>query len=498
MAFITQIMIPKGRKIMNTLNKTIVSLGIAGALTGIISCGGGESTAGIGGTGITAVGEITAFGSIYVNGVRYETTDSSISVDDSVAGEGDLRLGMVVKVTGTINDDGLTGTATTVAFDDAVQGPVRDLTTGPDGLTKSMTVMGRTVIIDSTGTLFEGRDFTTLANNDVIEVSGFPNSTGEIIAARIEFKEVFVDNSSIVELRGNASNIVGTQFDIVSGSTTYTVETLGADLSDVPGGVVTDGMLVEVEGTQPGASSTNIDAIRVEREDDLLRDDEDQVSLEGIITDYVDDSNFKVLGQSVNASAAIFDPAGLILGNDMEVEVEGAIIGGVLIATEVEARSGDLKAQTQVTGTPGANYFDLAFSSGNLRIYVDNQTSMEDELDILDPYNLTNMTAGDYLELKGYLDGSSQFIASEIKRKTVQNAQLLQGPASDCIADTNITILGVSMALDGVETSYFNAAEPEAPMTASDFCTDALSGSFYAKVTDDEPNGTANEAELED
>jgi hypothetical protein len=142
---------------MNVLNKTIISLGIAGALTGIISCGGGESTAGIGGTGITAVGEITAFGSIFVNGIKYETTDSTISIDDAAAFENDLRLGMVVKVIGTVNADGLTGTATTVAFDDAVQGPVRNLTPGPDGLTQSMTVMGRTVIIDSTGTLFEGR-----------------------------------------------------------------------------------------------------------------------------------------------------------------------------------------------------------------------------------------------------------------------------------------------------------------------------------------------------
>ncbi len=40
----------------------------------------------------TTQGVITAFGSVFVNGVEYETDSSEIESDDNVATEGDLRV----------------------------------------------------------------------------------------------------------------------------------------------------------------------------------------------------------------------------------------------------------------------------------------------------------------------------------------------------------------------------------------------------------------------
>ena len=58
------------------------------------------------------VGQITAFGSIYVNGVEFETAGASYEVDDALASSDDaLAVGMVVKVEGAVNADGATGTA---------------------------------------------------------------------------------------------------------------------------------------------------------------------------------------------------------------------------------------------------------------------------------------------------------------------------------------------------------------------------------------------------
>ena len=88
--------------------------------------GGGSSLAGggIGGTGITS-GTITGFGSVFVNGVEFETDGSSFDVDDNIGTDQDvLGLGMVVTITGSINPDGVTWTALSILYDDEVEGPI--------------------------------------------------------------------------------------------------------------------------------------------------------------------------------------------------------------------------------------------------------------------------------------------------------------------------------------------------------------------------------------
>ena len=49
-------------------------------------------------------------------------------MDGRSGSEDDLGIGMVVLVKGTVNDDGVTGTATRVIFDDEVEGPISAMT----------------------------------------------------------------------------------------------------------------------------------------------------------------------------------------------------------------------------------------------------------------------------------------------------------------------------------------------------------------------------------
>ena len=73
---------------------------------GFAACGGGGSAGGgIGGTG-KAIGAITDFGSVFVNGVEFETSSSTFIVEDNPnPTEDDLAIGMRVTVNGTINAD---------------------------------------------------------------------------------------------------------------------------------------------------------------------------------------------------------------------------------------------------------------------------------------------------------------------------------------------------------------------------------------------------------
>ncbi len=110
---------------MNSRSMKLKLVGLACAL--LVACGGSgggvggiDPGGGIGGSGMTSSGSISAFGSIFVNGVEYETNGAMITVDGDSATEADLGLGMVVLVIGTVNDDGVTGTAEQVIFDDEV------------------------------------------------------------------------------------------------------------------------------------------------------------------------------------------------------------------------------------------------------------------------------------------------------------------------------------------------------------------------------------------
>ena len=93
------------------LSRILITLVLAGGLT-LAGCGGAGGLAstsgggGIGGTGLTSTGSIDGFGSIFVNGVEFETDESDVSLDGLTSTQDKLRLGMVVTVHGTVNADG--------------------------------------------------------------------------------------------------------------------------------------------------------------------------------------------------------------------------------------------------------------------------------------------------------------------------------------------------------------------------------------------------------
>ena len=471
---------------------SLVLILLGSTLFGCGGGGGGGLVSGIGGTGITASGTITGFGSIFVNGVEFETGAAEVTLDDNTGSEGDLRLGMVVRVQGTVDDSGTRGTASKVEFDDDVQGPLSGpIVAGPDGLSSTFTVLGVGVRADGTKTVFDGVSLDTLAVNDWLEVSGFFDGAGVLQATRIEKKGDFQPTLSEVELKGTVSGLSGTSFTLGS----FTVEFAGADLSRVPGGVITDGLPVEVKGTLSG---TTITANRIAQEDDLFGDDEAKVSLEGIVSNFVSNSSFTVAGQAVNASAAIFEPAGLVLADGVEVEVEGPIVAGVLQAVKVEARGGNIKLEARVSAVntpPGT--LTLQFMPGTLTVVVDSRTTLRDDTGVDDSLTLNEIVATDFLEVEAFRDDSSgALIATEIRRDTLDD-DILQGPLDACAADTSVTLLGLTYTLLAGTTEYQD--QNDAPISGTTFCSAANSGGFFIKIRDDlAPDGIADEAELED
>ena len=454
--------------------------------------GGGGGTAGTTSTNITARGIITGFGSIYVNGVRYHTNSSNITVDDNPGVESDLQLGMVVTVSGTRNDDN-TGNASSIVFDNELQGPVTNLVADLDGVTKTFTVLGISVVVDRVSTSFHDITFDTLAEGDLVEASGFYDGSLVLNATFLERKSAFVPNVSEVELKGTVTNSAASSFRINGITVNSDPNGITTDLSRAPT-TTSDGQFLEVKGTLDTLGDIN--ATRIALEDNGFDDNIAKVSVEGIITDYVDDSNFKVAGIPVDASSAVLTPTNLVLGNGIKVEAEGPMVNGVIEALKVGIRGGDdvvIDAQVSSVSTAD-NSVTLDLINGSVTVFVDSRTRMEDKTLNISPFSLNDLGTGDFLEIRGTIDGSDIVIASELRRDDPDDV-ILQGKVESFVANSSITILGVTFFTSGI-TQFEDVND--LPISAGTFFGNVAVGSLV-KIKDEQPgDGTADEVEFED
>ncbi len=238
-------------------------------LLAVASCGsdGGGSVAGggTGGTGISS-GTVTGFGSVFVNGVEFSTTTSSVTVngtagpDESTDPHRGLKVGMVVKVDGEFDDNGTTGTATRITYKSNFEGPVGSISAG--ATTRQAVVLGQTVILDVNQTHFENATFDTLAVGNVIEVSGLLDNTGRIRATFVKKKADSYNPGTEIEVEGTIQNLN-------SGAMTFQINALTVDYSlatELPSGGLANDQFVEVNGTSSDNGVT-LTATEVEIED---------------------------------------------------------------------------------------------------------------------------------------------------------------------------------------------------------------------------------------
>ena len=475
--------------------------------------GGDDQVAGVGGTGI-AVGKITDFGSIFVNGRKYNTDNSTFLIDDTPElDDSKLEIGMVVKLKVETENGELTTKATEVVYDDDIQGPVKNLVSpAPVGATqRSFTVFGQSVTIDTTKTVFNNTSFTDIDNDDIVEISGFRNELGAITATYAEKKEdSTTPGVSEVELRGQVDQFLGgTTFKI--GSTVINFVP-GVTEIDVPGGLA-DGITVEVEGVIE--ADLSISAAKIEFEDEDFSGEIDEASLQGIISSYVSDSDFKIGDVAINAGGAgvQFSPSGLVLVEGLEVEVEGGFVGGVLVADEVELREGNSKVEALVqpgsvnttTGSFQVYYQNLG---GTITVKTDNQTLFKDEISVgaLPKLTLGDLGDNNFVRVEGQEIGG-ELVASIVKRIDDPGDGFrefeLEGAVDDFLDLQWITILGIQFETDNdIETEYEDGLGN--PLAATVFFnqlnTRPNNGiGTLVEIKDDEATyGTADEVEFDD
>jgi len=436
---------------------------------------------------LRSTGTIDGFGSIFVNGVEFETDGAAILVNDQPASEDDLKLGMVVTVQGVVADGGATGNAVAVSAGDELQGPVTAIEPGPDGDTLLVTVLGVQVIVERTSTVFDDVRFDNLQVGDVVEVSGFVDEEGRLRATRVERKSSDDVDAGEVELKGIVAGLSGSEFSIGD----YVVDFSEADLSRVPGGMPVEGMHVEVEGTLDG---TRIAASKVSVEDDVLGDveDEDDISVQGAVTEYLDLSSFVVNGVTVNGEGAVLRPADLALGDGVVVQVEGTWEGDVLVARTIEARRGRVEVEATVLAVDsGAGTITLELPGGTVTVQVDARSLLDDDTGVLEDLTLEDIVAGDFLEVEAIQVGDV-LVATRIDRDD-PGEDVLQAPVTAFDRDAQtVTLLGIIFRVSGAS---FEGLGGDALDAAAFF--DRLQVGDLLKVKDRNGDGIADEVEFE-
>ena len=387
-------------------------------VTGLVSCGSSGSDSTTSASTTSTSGVITGFGSVYINGVEYETDNASVTIDGSQSAETDLGVGDVCVLQGSVNADGVTGTATAVICSDELEGYVLDVSSLTNGI-GTMNVMGQTVTITA-DTVFDSDTKASIADlvaNDIVEVHGYPDGTGNILATRIETKNAATD----IEVKGLISNLN-------SNLMTFNLGGLLVDYSsaaDVAANLADD-LYVEVK-TQDPLSGLTLIASKVEIEEDGSLDidgeEGEDLEVQGVV------SNITATSFDFNGTTVLF--ASLETGDDFDVEslVEGMIItvegyidaNGNFVVEEIEEdHASENEAEGLVTGTTDTT-ITVSVNSVDMTFTVNNETRMIDEQDEgVTPvfyFSLTDIAIGDFVEIDYYTDDiSGNKIATKIER----------------------------------------------------------------------------------
>jgi Domain of unknown function (DUF5666) len=304
----------------------------------VAACGGGGGDAGNPGAGATprsfSSGRISGFGSIIVNGVRFDDSNAEISDDEGHAmHRDDLGLGMLVDVTaGPIAHSSGSGSASEIVVHSEIKGPVEAV----DAVAATLTVLGQHVIVNA-ATVFAGAPggLAAIQAGQGVEIHAFlDRASGSYTAARIARE----DSLTAYKLRGLVHHLdTGAKtFSIGSAHISY------ASIADAGLPALADGMLLKAKlSTTEQAGAWVATELRSEVHH---VQEQAEAEVEGFVSDFVSLAQFKVGGITVDASGASVEfegAAAAAIGNGVRIEVEGEASGDVLIARKVQVKKAE-------------------------------------------------------------------------------------------------------------------------------------------------------------
>jgi len=419
--------------------------------------GGGSSNAPAG----AVYGTVTGFGSIHVNGLIYDTSQSRITHHGEQTTLADLEAGHVVHLEVERDARGGAPHASQIHHDVLLRGPIESY----DPATDSYRVLGHRVHIGA-DTADDGT-WAQWGPGTYLMIDGHHLADGSVLATRIARDPA----SDACEIIGRVSSLDQTtrRLRIQDLEIDYSTAMLAGN--DVPA----VGQSVRVHGTRIDGSGTLI-ADRLERWDMLRAQIGSDVRMEGAITRYGSSTDFDVMGYRIRSDGGtrFVDGTAAELAVNRMVQIEGRYgdDGSVSASVIRVRRAAGFRAEGAIESIDvGAETLTIV----GLTLTVDAYTRLHDGGPMHDMYlSLESIAVGDWIEVWGYADPAdpSRLIATRLEREgQVQTlSEIVSRPTE--IAPPSLLILGVRVATS----------------PATQFLVDGLSVSaeqFFSRVTTD-------------
>jgi len=398
---------------------------------------------------VIVTGAIGGFGSVIVNGVRYDTSGTEVRIEDRAGTVAELRVGQVVRIEAQVDDKG-GATAKLIEQHRLLQGTVQSV----NAAAGTITVAGQVVKVDDDTSFDEAivrGSLDGIKVGDRVEVHGFASSSGQARATRIE-------KADAGDLEVEAKGLVSA---LDTAARRFRVGTLNVDYSTATlEGFGTEGIragdFVEVKGREMLADGT-LKASRVHKEDGRTPGQSGTESeVEGLVTRFVSATDFDVAGQKVTTTSATTYTGGTAadLKLDVKVEAEGKLdAGGTLVAAKIVfKRSSSVRLTATVEGVDMAAGTVKALG---LTIVVDATTRKEDKEGDDHFFALGDLRSGDWIDVRGYPDpaGSGKIIATRLEREDRQDTTELRGRA-ESLAAPRFKIAGVNIETIPATTKF--------------------------------------------
>jgi hypothetical protein len=304
---------------------------LALAVSALTGCGGGGAGSGLlaalpgtGGTGLFAQGAIIGFGSVIVNGIRFDDAAASVNLDGVVASSQDLRLGMVADVQGQRGADLTLGVANAIEVWSIAQGVVSQVQGG------QFKVAGMLIQADA-ATVFDGiSSVAALTNGLRVAVWGLQSGAD---GSRWTATRVAVVSATALVSTG-----------IVSAAGTLN----GMALSGSKAAGLGSGQLARVQGSlSTSGTSVQVDSFKLLglQSGSLAQGD---VEIEGLVTSLLSGSRFMLGNVEVDASNASLAASYRALSIGQRIEVEGNWQGRVLKAAMFGVESDQKLEQAEI------------------------------------------------------------------------------------------------------------------------------------------------------
>ena len=489
---------------MKRIMLSVQVVGMIGMLGVLGGCGGSEapsvsaSASGSGSGSASTSGTITGFGSVFVNGKKYEANNVTVRMDDeseqscsiNPSNSCGLKKGMIVTVNGSFT--GIRHTASTVTQKDAVEGLVQSI--AADGL--SLVVMGQTVLVDGTTIIDDnipGRTIVNLvAGSDYVEVNGHIRPNGVIHATFIEKKPV---GTVTPEVRGYVTdhNHITKTFKIGSLVVNYAT----AVINDMPAptGTNWNDLLVEAKGNIFDTATVTLTATEVEPEQRGVGNHVDEFEVEGFVTQVLGSGDFFIGQTHVQTTSSTEFRGGTIdeIVVGAKLSAEGRLVNDILTAKHVKFHE-SVRLEGDIE-TIGPNSFTIKGLPG-ITVTVNSQTDYKANGGTT-VNTLNDLGVNDHVRVRGRIAGTNSVVATRVQLRSADDDIDLQGPVQ-ALSDPHLTILGLTVDTTSMSDNEFKGIDEGAIGRAAFFNTVKVGAIVKLEGRLNGGVVTWREAELED